>query len=198
MKMKSKLKIIFSSLATLSLCSAGIFHFNRESSSLKASEPRYRTQGTNLSQKYKQFTDLKCLASADNSDVRETFILRDTNHINPKGVRYRDLLVVIKSVNQSGTFYTLQAIDYRKGGCDAYYSTIGDEEESNPLSRVFSPKHALEIQLIWDKWRLKNVPNWRAKMQKYLNGPRVQLAKEEYLSLKQLGYKMPKKWQEVK
>lgn len=196
--MNSKLKVIFSSLAALALCSAGLFLLNRETSSLKASEPLYRSQGSNLSQKYKQFTDLKCLASADNSDVRETFILRDTNHVNPKGVRYRDLLVVIKSVNQEGTFYTLQAIDYRKGGCNAYYSTIGDEEESNPLSRVFSPKHALEIQLIWDRWRIENVPGWRAKTQKYLNGTRVQLAKEEYLSLKELGFKMPKKWEEVK
>ena len=34
-------------------------------------------------------------------------------------------------------------------------------------------------------------------MQKYLNSSKVQLAKEEYLSLKQLGFKMPKKWQEI-
>jgi hypothetical protein len=196
--MKFKLNIILSSLTVLFLCGIGLFLFNRESLPLKASEPRYRTQSTDLFNKNKQFTDLKCLASSDTSRIREALILRDKNHINPKGVRYRDVLVAVKSVTQEGTFYTLHAVDYRKGECSTYYTTIGDEEESNPLNRSFSAKQSLEIQLIWDKWRLTNVPNWRAKMQKYLNRPKVQLAKEEYLSLKQLGFTMPKKWEEIK
>jgi hypothetical protein len=196
--MKLKLKIIFTSLSVLSLCSVGLFLFSREPSPLKASEPRYRTQSTNPSNKYKQFTDLKCLATSDISRIREALILRDTNHVNPKGVRYRDVLVAVKSVTQEGTFFTLHAVDYRKGECSTYYTTIGDEEESNPLNRSFSPEQSLEIQLIWDKWQLANIPKWRDKMQRRLNRPAVQLAKEEYLSLKQLGFTMPKKWQEIK
>jgi hypothetical protein len=196
--MKPKHKVILSSLAVFALCGAGLFLFNRESSSLKASEPLYRTQSSILSQKYKEFTDLKCLATSDISRIREAIVLRETSHINPKGTLSRTVFVVLKNVIQDGTFYTLHGLDYRNGECYDFYTTIGDEEESNPLSRVFSPKNALEIQLLWDKWRLANIPNWRAKTQKYLNRPRVQLAKEEYLSLKQLGFKMPKKWEEVK
>lgn len=196
--MKPKLKAILPSLAVLVLCGTGLFLFNRDTSSLKASEPLYQSLNANRVQKYKQFTDLKCLATSDTSRIREALILRDTNHVNPKGVQYRDVLVAVKSVTQDGTFYTLHAVDYRKGECSTYYTTIGDEEESNPLNRSFSPEQSLEIQLIWDKWRLANIQNWRAKMQKYLNRPRVQLAKEEYLSLKQLGFKMPKKWEEIK
>ncbi|NJM75586.1 MAG: hypothetical protein HC852_07175 [Acaryochloridaceae cyanobacterium RU_4_10] len=135
----------------------------------------------------------------DKSLVREAFILRDENHVNPKGVKYRDVLVVLKIVTHDEAVYALQAVDYRKGGCNAYYTSIEDGEESNPLSRVFTDENAaLETQLIWDKWRLANIPNWKNQMQKYLNRPKVQLAKEEYLSLKQLGFKMPKKWQEIK
>ena len=107
--------------------------------------------------------------------------------------------MAVTVVNEEGTSYVFQVVDYRKGGCSVGYSTIGDEEESNPASRFFgAPEQALEAQSLWDKWRLENVPNWRQTKQRYLNGPKVQLAKEEYLSLKQLGFSMPKKWEEVK
>ena len=144
------------------------------------------------------FTDLKCLAPSDPATVKEAFILRDLRKTSPKGVPYRDVLVAVTHEPPYQTMYILEAVDYRKGECSTYYTTVGDEEESNPLGRVFTDeKSALETQLIWDKWRLKNVPRWRDKMQKYLNSSKVQLAKEEYLSLKQLGFKMPKKWQEI-
>jgi hypothetical protein len=198
--MKPNLKVILPSLAALALCGVGLFLFYRDTSSSKASEPFYRSMSAlNNSHENKQFTDLKCLSMEDKSLVRGAFILRDANHINPKGVKYRDVLVALKIVTQYETVYALQAVDYRKGGCNSYYTSIEDGEESNPLSRVFTDeKAALETQLIWDKWRLANVPNWKGKMQRILNRPRVQLAKEEYLSLKQLGFKMPKKWEEIK
>jgi hypothetical protein len=195
--MNPKLKIILPITAII-LCSIGAFLISRDTSPIKAAQIIYRTASLDASHEYKQFTDFKCLASSDNSTIKEALILRDEKHTSPKGVPYRDLLIAIKDVTQDGTFYTLQAIDYRKGECSTYYSTIGDEEESNPLSRVFTPQQSLEIQLLWDKWRLANVPNWKAKMQRMLNQPKVQLAKEEYLSLKQLGFRMPKKWQEIK
>ncbi len=196
--MQTKLKLIISLLTVIDLGSLGLWLSNRYTPS-KASVPIYRSMTASMStQENKPFTDLKCIGVAGDPEFRGAFILRDTNHVNPKGVKYRDVLVAQKIVNQDGTFYGLKAVDYRKGECDVYYTSIEDGEESNPLSRVFSPQHALEIQLIWDKWRLANIPNWKAKMQKYLNRPKVQLAKEEYLSLKQLGFKMPKKWEEVK
>jgi hypothetical protein len=196
--MKSKLKFILP-LAAIALCSTGILIFSRGGSTTKASEPNYRSIGAKIGpQKNKPFTDTKCLAHSEFSLSREAFILRDTNHISPKGVPFRDVLVAVRSVAPHETYYTLQVIDYRKGECGAYFTTIGDEEESNPLSRLFPPKEAIEVQLLWDRWRLANIPNWRVKMQRMLDRPKVQLAKEEYLSLKQLGFKMPKKWQEIK
>jgi hypothetical protein len=194
--MKRKILIVLSSAVAVLLASAP-FILNRYPLQSKASEPIYKSiyerQSNNTSYK-----DLKCLATEDTSTIQEALILRDLKKISPKGVPYRDVLVAVKHVIHGEAIYTLHAVDYRKGECGSYYSTIGDEEESNPLSRVFSDQHALEIQLIWDKWRLENIPSWKSRMQKYLNRPNVQLAKEEFMSLKQLGFKMPKKWKEIK
>jgi hypothetical protein len=196
--MKHKLKFILP-LAAIGLFGTGILVFSRVMDASKANEPSYRSIGTKISlPKNKPFTDMKCLAHSEYPSDREAFLLRDTSHTSPKGVPFRDVLVAVKTVTPHDTYYTLQVIDYRKGECGAYFTTIGDEEESNPLGRLFPPDEAVEAQLLWDKWRLANIPNWRTDMQKMLNRPKVQLAKEEYLSLKQLGFKMPKKWQEIK
>ena len=196
--MTPKTKATLAAFALL-LCGSGGWFLLRPPTPSGAAEPVYQSAGSAIKPKYKQFTDLKCLAAENTDGIERVDILQEENHVNPKGVRYRTVFVVITTVNREGTFYTFQAIDYRKGGCDAYYSTVGDEEESNPASRVFGAfSKALEVQLLWDKWRLANIPNWKQKTQKYLNGPKVQLAKEEYLSLKQLGFKMPQKWEEIK
>ena len=194
--MNTTLKVCFSSLA-LALFGGSAFLLNRQPSSSTAS-PLYKSATAELTTKYKQFTDRKCLASARPQDAVRLDILRDETKVNPKGVSHRAVWVAMKVVNEEGTFYTFQIIDYRKGTCAATFSTVGDEEESNPFSRHFMvPEQALEAQLIWDKWQLENVPNWRQKTQRYLNGSKVQLAKEEYLSLQQLGFKMPEKWEEI-
>ena len=192
-----KTKVIISLLTVLALGTVGVWLSSREKSS-KASEPIYPNLiSKNVTEENKRFTDLACMGLADSPWFRDAFILQDTNHVSPKGVPYRDVLVAVKIVADEGTFYGLKAIDYRKGKCSVYYTSVEDGEESNPLNRTFSPQKSLKIQLIWDSWQLKNVPGWRNKMQKYLDKKRVQLAKEEYLSLKQLGFKMPKKWQEI-
>ena len=196
MKMKPKTLILFSSAVGVFLA-ASFFVQSKYSSKLKASEATYTTMYGKESHE-PPFTDLKCLAHSETLTVKKAFILRDLKKTSPKGVPYRDVLVAVTHNSPYQTIYTLQAVDYSHGKCSTYYTTIGDEEESNPLNRSFSPQQSLEIQLIWDKWRLKNVPNWRSKMQKYLSGLKVQLDKEEYLSLKQLGFKMPKKWEEIK
>ena len=194
MKIKT-LVSLFSAAAFLLIVS--LFIQNRNSSQSKASEVPYLTMAAKESSD-RPFTDLKCLAPSEPATVKEAFILRDVHETSPKGVPYREVLVAVSHLPPYQTMYILQAVGYRLGKCSAYYTTVGDEEESNPLSRSFSPEHALEIQLIWDKWRVKNIPDWKSKTQKYLNGSKVQLAKEEYLSLKQLGFSMPKKWEEVK
>jgi hypothetical protein len=194
--MKSKTLILFTCVAGVFLA-VSFFIQNRYQSKSKASEVTYTTIHGKESIE-PPFTDFKCLAPSETLTVKKAFILRDLKKTSPKGVPYRDVLVAVTHNPPYQITYILEAVDYRKGECGAYYTTIGDEEESNPLSRVFSPQHALEIQLIWDKWRLKNIPGWKNRIQKRLNKPKVQLAKEEYLSLKQLGFKMPKKWQEIK
>lgn len=195
--MKRKTLIFLSSIAAI-ICGSAFFFSNKNPLPSTASEPSYQSMSSSTSKQYLPFTDIKCIAASDKKMIREAFILQELHKTSPKGVPYRDILVAVKYFTDYKTFYALQLIDYRKGECDAYYTTIGDEEESNPLSRHFTAQQSLEIQLIWDKWRLANIPNWKSKMQRYLNGPRVQLAKEEYLSLKQLGFKMPKKWEEIK
>lgn len=195
--MNRKTLIVLSSIALI-ICGSAFFFSNKNHLSSTASEANYQSMISNTSKKYPPFTDIKCIAASDKTMIREAFILQELHKTSPKGVPYRDLLVAVKYFTDYQTYYALQLIDYRKGECDAYYTTIGDEEESNPLSRHFTAQQSLEIQLIWDKWRLANIPNWKAKMQRMLDLPKVQLAKEEYLSLKQLGFKMPKKWQEVK
>ena len=196
--LKTNLKILLSALA-LALCGGAVFILNRQPSPSTASEPVYKSATADVTQKYKQFTDRKCLASARPQDAVRLDILRDETKTNPKGVRHRSVWVAMTVVNEEGTFYALQIIDYRKGNCGMAFSTVGDEEESSPFSRLFmDPDQALEAQLIWDKWQLENVPNWRQKMQRYLNRSKVQLAKEEYLSLQQLGFKMPDKWEEIR
>ena len=194
--MKSKALILFSS-AVVVFFLVSFLSQNKYLSKSKASEVTYTTMAGKDSHE-PLFNDFKCLAPTENAIVDKAFILRDLEKVTPKGVPYRSVLVAVTHKPPYQNMYILEAVDYRKGECDTYYTTIGDEEESNPLSRVFSPQHALEIQLIWDKWRLANIPNWKQKMQKYLNGSKVQLAKEEYLSLKQLGFKVPQKWQEIK
>jgi hypothetical protein len=194
--MKLKTLILFSSAVGV-LLAISFFIQNKYPSKSKASEVTYTTMYGKKSHE-PPFTDLKCLAPTETLTVNKAFILRDLKKTSPKGVPYRDVLVAVTHNPPYQTTYILEAVDYRKGECSTYYTTVGDEEESNPLNRSFSPEQSLEIQLIWDKWRLKNVPGWRSKVQTYLNGSKVQLAKEEYLSLKQLGFTMPKKWQEVK
>lgn len=194
--MKPKLKFILP-LAAIALCGTGISFFSRGTNTTKANEPSYRNIAAEPITRNEPFTDLKCLAHSE-YPYEKAFILQSTNKTSPKGVPFRDVLVAAKTKTPYKTFYTLQALTYKRGECRTFFTTIGDEEESNPLSRLFPPDEAVEVQLLWDKWRLANIPNWRANMQKMLNQPRVQLAKEEYLSLKQLGFKMPKKWEEVK
>ena len=196
--MKKKESIIFLSFIIAFSCGFAFFFSNRNPLPSKASEPNYKSLNSSISKQNPLFSDLKCIATSDRSNIREAYVLRELHKTSPKGVPYRDLLVAIKYIADYDIFYALQAIDYRKGLCRAYYTTIGDEEEFSPLSRKFSPEDALDAQLIWDKWRLKNIPDWKNKMQKRLDRPKVQLAKEEYLSLKQLGFKMPQKWQEIK
>jgi hypothetical protein len=195
--MKRKTLMVLSSIAAI-IGGSVFFLSNRTPLVSKASETNYQSLSSIISKQNPPFIDINCIATADKSSIREAYILRELHKTSPKGVPYRDLLVAIKYYADYDTFYALQAIDYRKGECSSYYTTVGDEEESNPLGRHFSAQKALEIQLIWDKWRLGNIPDWKNKMQKRLNRPKVQLAKEEFLSLKQLGFKMPKKWEEVK
>ena len=141
--MKLKFKLILPALVALALCGTGILIFNREPSFSKASEPlRQNMDALNNSDKNEKFTDLKCLTMEDKSLVKDAFILRYENHTNPKGVKYRDVLVALKIVTPYETVYALQAVDYRKGGCNAYYTSIEDGEESNPLSRVFTDEKA--------------------------------------------------------
>jgi hypothetical protein len=194
--MKHKLKFILP-LVAIALCGTAIFFFSRGTNTTKASELQYRIVSTKPSTKNEPFTDLKCLAHSE-YPYTEAFILQSKNKTSPKGVPFRDVLVAVITKTPHETYYTLQALTYKRGECRTFFTTIGDEEESNPLGRLFPPDEAVEAQLLWDKWRLANVPNWRAIMQKMLNRPKVQLAKEEYLSLKQLGFKMPPKWQEIK
>ncbi len=172
------------------------FLLNRNGQSTKASEPKYRSMLVNPT-RLKRFTDVKCLAPLGEGDLRDAFIVRDLNKVNPKGVSYRDVWVALEIVDPVSVTYSMYAVDYRKGECSTYYT--GDSGEvPNPISRVFGKKDGREAQLIWEKWKLKYVNGWRERMQKRLNRPMPILSDEEVWALKQLGYKMPKKWQEIK
>jgi hypothetical protein len=192
-----RFKMIALPLVAFTILGVGLFVLNRNAGLSKASGVLYTSTSPLSVSKYEKFQDLDCLSPQPDGEVRDTFVLRKRNSISPKGVPVKDYLVALKVVTPHETFYDMQAVAYRNGVCRSYYSGFGDEVP-HPLSRVFEIDQSREIQLIWERWKLENISGWREKMQKRLNRPLPMLSDEEVWALKQLGYKMPKKWQEVK
>lgn len=189
-----KPKYIFGMAGAIALVVAIPFLQQQFTTPSGASQPYKSMYG----QEKKAFTDYKCLAASDKSKVKAE-LLKETKKVSPKGVPYKDVIIAVTHEHSEGNLYTFQIIDYRKGDCSLFYSTItGQEDEIIPLSRYQNFDVALQNWLLWENWKLKNIPKYREQTQKYLLSKTVRLTKEEYLSLKQLGFKMPKKWQEIK
>jgi hypothetical protein len=189
-----KAKYIFGIASVIALVVAIPFLQKQLTSPSGASQP-YKSRYV---QDKNAFTDYKCLAAKDQSKIQAE-ILKETKKVSPKGVSYRDVIVAVTHKYADGNLYTLQIVDYRKGGCSLFYSTItGDEDEIIPLSRYQNPDVALQNWRLWENWKLKNIPKYREQTQKYLSGKTVRLAKEQYLVYKQLGFNLPPKWEEVK
>lgn len=178
------------------------FYFLLRSNNIVSAKPIYKTLSQSVdSQKNRvPYTDMKCLDAfirGADGKVKAAYLIEEKKHTSPKGVPYRDLLVAVETVNPAGTEYSLAMVDYRKGGCSTY--AVGQvPEDPRSLSQIFGSQRAKEIQLTWDKWRLKNISNWRKTQQNILNRKIVLLTDEDVYSLKLLGYKLPKTWKQIK
>jgi hypothetical protein len=193
--------LICASMSGTIVAGLGLYFLLRSNNFVSA-KPTYKTlsQAADFRSNRIPYTDIKCLAAfAEGAEgpIKAAYLIEEKKHISPKGVPYRDLLVAVEVSEPGNTYYALAIVDYRKGNCSTYASGSAPEDPA-ALSRTFTPARAREIQVTWDKWRLKNIPNWRKTQQDYLNGKKVILTDEDVYSLKQLGYKLPKTWKQIK
>jgi hypothetical protein len=190
-------KTILLSIGAIAITAASLLLFNRQTDS-KVSAPHYKSM--KIKQKENLFTDLKCLSPVDKATgkISSAFVLREESHVSPKGVPFRDVYVGIKITHPVGMIYSMQAVSYRQDACRSFLTLYYDNEDYDPLHNKFDQASANDIQLLWSKWQLENIPGWREYQQKRLNKPRVGLAEEEYLAFQKLGFKMPKKWEKLK
>jgi hypothetical protein len=194
MKIKPKILAIFCLLVFL--CGAGLVLATRKIESTKAGELEYKRM-TSSTKGQKKFDRLDCLAPLGQGRIVDTFVFRETSYVSPRGLPNKDYLVALKVEDHGVIKYSFQAVGVNKKYCSAYY-TGPDDEVPNPLSRKFDKKTSREIQFLWEKWRLDNIPGWRETMQNYLSNRKPILSEEEVFSLRKLGFKMPKKWEEIK
>jgi hypothetical protein len=193
---KLNLQTLTVSAFAIALGCGGLFLSTRKVEPSKASEPSYKSISSNVSA-HQKFERLDCLAPLGKGKITDTFVMREQDYISPKGVPTKDFLVALKIEDHGITTYSFQAVGFRRDTCLAYY-TGPDDEVPNPLSRTLSKKNSREIQLLWEKWRLENIPGWRKTMQNYLSHRKPILSDEDVYALKQLGYKLPPKWEEIK
>jgi hypothetical protein len=144
------------------------------------------------------FDDVKCLGPMPDGKIEAAYFVGERKYTSPKGVPVREVLVAVQFSDPSGIYYSLEILGYRKGRC-LHFASGQVPEDPRSLSQVFGPARAREIQLTWDKWRLKYIPNWHKTQQDYLDrsSPIPMLTDEDVWSLKQLGYKLPKKWKKI-
>jgi hypothetical protein len=190
-------KTVLLSAVAIAITAASLLFCSRQIDS-NASAPVYKSMMAKPNEK--SFTDLKCLSAVSKAigKISSASIIREESHISPKGVPFRDVYVGIKISHPSGIIYSMQAISYRRGVCRSFITLYYDNEDYDPLHNNFDQKSAEDIQLLWSKWQLENIPGWREYQQKRLNISGVGLAQEEFIAFQKLGFKMPKKWKKLK
>ena len=107
--------------------------------------------------------------------------------------QYYDIDVELEHNNTSR--HVFQIIFSQDDYCQLYY--VGSDIGVQPLSARYSKEYARSLILTWYKWKLKNVPGERVRIQQYLASPNPKLADEEYWTFSQLGFKMPKVYKKV-
>ncbi|NJM76212.1 MAG: hypothetical protein HC852_11010 [Acaryochloridaceae cyanobacterium RU_4_10] len=184
------------SIASLMITTLAIVHFFpvRQSESTSFAS-RYKTMyGEKKGIPYK---NLSCVSSPDKSKIDAVFLLKSIRGISPKGVPWLLEAVAITHNPPNDPLFVMQILGTRKGRCHAIYAS-GNEESIVPLGQYVAPEQAIEIQRTWVNFQLKNVPDYRKYTQKRLDAKVVNLTRDEYVIFKELGFTMPKKWQEVK
>jgi hypothetical protein len=194
--MRKKKFMIAGSIASVVIAAAAIISFipSRQSAFTSFASPYKSMYGEKKGRPYKK---LGCVSSPDKSKIDAVFLIKVDHGISPKGVPWSREVVAITHNPPNDSVYTMQILDTRNGKCRAVYASVDDEGVS-PLERYVAPDEAIEIQKTWVDWQLRNVPNYRKNTQKYLDSKIVNLTKDEYAVYKKLGFKMPKKWQEIK
>jgi hypothetical protein len=141
--------------------------------------------------------DIKsCVEVPFRTEVEEVIVISTKEDKSPRGIPRTIHHVAILAKENGEKFYGHQILAEINGQCLVPYSSLG--ADAPPISWSFSEKEAQAYALTWHKWRLKNIPNEKASIQKFLNSPIPKMPKEDYAAYSSLGFKMPKKWQEVK
>jgi hypothetical protein len=111
-----------------------------------------------------------------------------------KGILYQVIARVREQpyINETSDDHQIVLISGSK--CSVVYSDlIGD---SPPFHRYFDENLSRKIAVNWYSWRIKQYG--REPLQKWLNKTTPKIPREEYWALKQLGFRVPDKYEEVK
>jgi hypothetical protein len=137
-----------------------------------------------------------CLEVPFRTEIKKIFIISSKSDKSPRGLLRQIYHVAVLAKQDSYEFYGHQILVKTASQCLVPFSGLG--QDSPPISWSFSEKESQSYALAWHTWRLKNVPNEKKRVQKLLNSAELKMPKEDYIAYSKLGFKMPKKWQEVK
>ena len=138
----------------------------------------------------------KCVEVTPPESVKNISVVQvEVANVPIRGKRtYYD--VDVELVNGQSSRHVYQTIFLDPESCRNFYA--GSDIGVNTLSEHYRSQADARPQLLtWYKWKLKNVPSERARIQRYLDSPNPKLAEEEYWTFSQLSFKMPKNYRKV-
>jgi hypothetical protein len=137
-----------------------------------------------------------CVEVPFRTEVEEVIVISTKQDKNPRGIPRTIHHVAVLFKENGEKFYGHQILAEINGQCLVPYSSLG--ADAPPISWSFSEKEAEVYALAWYEWRLKNISNERVSIQRFLNSPTPKMPKEDFAAYSKLGFKMPKKWEEIK
>ena len=137
-----------------------------------------------------------CLEVPFRTEIKKIFIISSKSDKSPRGLLRQIYHIAVLAKQDDYEFYGHQILVQTTNQCLVPFSGLG--QDSPPISWSFPDKESQSYALAWHTWRLKNVPNEKKRVEKFLHSADPKMPKEDYVAYSKLGFKMPKKWEEVK
>lgn len=137
-----------------------------------------------------------CVEVPFRTEVLKVSIISSKSEKSPRGIPRQIYHVAVQAKQNGDTFYAHQILVQMNNQCLVPFSGLG--HDAPPISWSFSHKESQAYSLEWHKWRKINIKNEKERVQAFLNTASPKMPQEDYFAYSKLGYKMPKKWQEIK